>query len=45
MDVPDSIECHQNKHNNQKTQTATLKIFLKRLHILTIEYQWIQKAL
>ena len=43
--IHDCIECQQNKHINQKIQTATIQKFQKMLHISTIEYQWIQKAL
>ena len=43
--IHDCIECQQNKHINQKIQTAQYKHFLKKPHILTIEYQWTQKDL
>ena len=45
--IHDCIECQQNKQIIQKIQTATYKYkhFRKLLHISTIEYQWIQKAL
>ena len=49
--IHDCIECQQNKHINQKLQTASIqnlqnyKPSQKMLHILITEYQWIQKDL
>ena len=43
--IHDCIECQQNKHINQKIQTASIQHSQKMLHILITEYQWIQKDL
>ena len=46
--IYDCIECQQNKHINQKLQTASIQTFSENepsLHILITEYQWIQKDL
>ena len=42
------IECQQNKHINQKIQTASIQTFSENTSyftILPIEYQWTQKDL
>ena len=43
--IHDCTECQQNKHNNQKIETATIPTFLEMLRILITEDQWIQKDL
>ena len=43
--IYDCIECQQNKHINQKLQTASIQTFSENASFLNTEYQWIQKDL